>query len=201
MACFESRFGDTVLMSRAYTPVPVDFWFAPPQDIRKLMTSKIAAIRYADSVLSTLISYAKNIISKGASAFNYPQVQYLQDQKAHLQAIDSYMSSQYNTGILTELASKFNELIQLFEELQKLNPDVGQLSYIQSLLATRKAAGENVGPVQFIPQFSQDKTPILVTPQAGVPGSQYPEDAKKSSIGTILLVAVGAIVAFNAMKG
>jgi hypothetical protein len=215
MACY---FGDNVLTSPAYTQITTDFYFAPPQDIRKYMTSKESAVRYADSTLSTLISYAKGIIAKGNAAFDFNQFQYVQDQLVHIQAIDKYLSEKYQTGILSEptLSAKFNELVKfdgsgnitggLFQELKKFNPDVGQLAYIQNVLAARKAAGQTVpANVQFVPQFSQDKTPIVVTPEAGIPGSAYPSpsdnESKKSSIGTILLVAVGAIVAFNAMKG
>jgi hypothetical protein len=194
------------LTTAAITPIPVEFWLAEPQNIRKYMGStKQSAIAYIKSNLTTMLSIFKTLLSAGESKFTFGQAQYVADQLVKIHAMDKVMqdSYQFNMAEDADILALVTQIHSVQTQLEQFNPDIGQLTYLTDLLAYRSSRGEAVGPLQFVPQFTTDKTPILITPSAGVPGSNLTPGTAGARTGsnTMLYVGIAAVAAYFAFKG
>jgi len=179
---------------------------AEPQNIRKYMgRTKESALAFIKKELGQTLSAFKAILNAGESKFTFGQVQWVVDQLVKIEAMSKVMTDSYQFNIAddADILALVTQIKSVKEQLEAYNPDVGQLTYLTDLLAYRSSRGEAVGPVQFVPQFTPgEKTPILITPSAGTPGSNLTGKAgARTGSNTMLYVGIAAVAAYFAFKG
>jgi hypothetical protein len=194
-------------ITAAITPISIDWWLAGEQDIRKYMGSnKESALSYIRSNLAFMVTAFKKLVADGEKKFYYQQAQYVNDQLVKIGAMEQVMQTTYLSSLAdqSDIMSLITQIKALQTQLQQFNPDIGQITYLTDLLAYRSSRGETILPgITFTPQFTQDKTPILLTPPAGTPGSNLTvqDDTTPAKSNTLLYVGIAAVAAYFAFKG